>query len=197
MYKKVLGMAIISASMLMVGCAGFKANKLPQVKADDLHFASAKKTKVFSRWNIESHSSLANEQAKAMGAALHKKYFDDAIKATDCCIIVEGPNDADVVVDGKAVDENNPAAVIPAFITGLSLFTIPSWMTAKVHIYASAKTNTAAKSYELQDSVTMVQWLPMIIAMPFTGTPIKAGKEVDENTYKNLVLNMKNDGLFQ
>lgn len=196
MYKKVLSLTIVSASMLMVGCAGFKANNLPQVKAEDLHFASAKKTKVFSRWTIESNSSLANEQAKTMGAALHKKYFDDAIKATDCCLIVEGPNDADVVVDGKAIDESNPAAVIPAFITGLSLFTIPSWVTAKVHISASAKTNSASQSYELQDSMTMVQWLPMIVALPFTGSPIKAGKEVDENTYKNLVLKMKNDGLL-
>lgn len=196
MYKKVLSSVIISASILMVGCAGFKENNLPQVKADDLHFASTKKTKVYSRWVVETKSSSANEQAKAMVAALHKKYFDDAIQSADCCLLVEGPADADVVVDGKMFDESNPAALIPAFITGLSLYTIPSWVTSKVHIAAAVKSKTASQSYELNDSMTMVQWLPMIVALPFKGSPIKAEKEVNENTYKNLVLKMKNDGLL-
>ena len=88
------------------------------------------------------------------------------------------------------------AAVIPAFITGLTLFVIPSWATSHVHIAADVKAKNSNNSYELRDSMVMVQWLPMIFAMPFTGTPIKIEKEVGENTYRSLILKMKNNGAF-
>lgn len=194
MSKKLLGAVVVGASVLLAGCAGFKANKLAQVSAEELKSSSAKKTKVFSRWTVETKSK--NEQAKVMIAALHKKHFENAIASADCCILVEGPTEADVVIEGKAFDEANPAALIPAFITGLSLYTIPSWVTATTHISASVKNKTLSQSYELNDSMTLVQWLPMIVALPFKGSPFKAENDVAENTYKNLVLNMKKDGLI-
>lgn len=197
MYKKLVLSVALGSTLLMSGCVAFRANNLAEVSPNDLQFAAANKTKVFSRWSVESNSTMVNDQMKAAGAAIHKKYFDDAISATNCCVIVEGPAEADVVVDGKAFNENSPAAILPAFITGFSLFTIPSWATAKVHIAAQVKSAGATRAYDLQDSMTMVQWLPMIFAMPFVDNPMKAGKLVDENTYRTLVLRMKTDGLLK
>lgn len=195
MYQRVVVIALFT--LMMSGCAGFKANNLPVVAPSELTFDSGHKTKVFSRWSLETKSTLVNEQMKAAGAAVHKKYFEDAINNSGCCVLVEGPTEAEVIVDGKAIAENNPAAMIPAVITGLSLFTIPSWVTATNHIKVEAKKAGQAKTYDLKDSMTMVQWLPMIVAMPFRESPLKAGKALDENVHSNLLVGMKEDGILQ
>lgn len=194
MYKKITLVSILGASVIASGCAGFKENNLTEVSKSDIQITQGEKVKVFSRWSLVNHSSLANDQVNAAGAAIHKKNFENALAESNCCIIVEGPTEADVVVDGKAYNENNAAAVIPAFITGLSLFIIPSWVTGKVHITAEVTANKTSSNYDLKDSMTMVQWLPMVFVMPFKGSPIKAGQEVDANTYRTLVLKMKNEG---
>lgn len=193
-----LKIAFISVlSLAITGCASFRSYSLPVVAPSDIAFNSTQKPKVFSRWSIETNSKMTNDQMKAAGAAVHKKYFDDAITKSGCCILVEGPTEADIVVDGKAVAENNPAAMIPAFITGFSLYTIPSWVTVKAHIKVEAKKASQTKKYALQDSMTMVQWLPLVVLMPFKNNPIKEGKAVDENVYNNLIYRMKRDGLLQ
>lgn len=77
----------------------------------------------------------------------------------------------------------------------LSLYTIPSWATIKVHVTANAKKADKTYIYDVSDSMTMVQWLPMIFAFPFAN-PFSVGKEVDSNTYNALVLKMKADGIL-
>lgn len=196
MYPKILTTAALTAMLMVSGCAAFKANQLPTVTAKDLGTPAETKTKVFSRWNVQSNSSLLNEQGKAAVAAIQKKNFEMALNSSGCCVIVEGPTEADVVINGTSFAENNPAAMIPAFITGLSLYTIPSWVTAKIHLGAEVKKGETTRNYDVQDSMTMVQWLPMIFAMPFKGSALKTAKEVDENTHKSLVLKIKQDGLI-
>lgn len=187
---------VVLASLLATGCASFRTNELPVVKPAELASAAGTKTRVFSRWSVEGKSAPTNEQMKAAGAAVHKKYFEEAITRSGCCVLVEGPTEAELVVDGRALAENNPAAMVPALITGLSLYTIPSWITARTHIRVEAKGAGLVKHYDLQDGMTMVQWLPMVLAMPFRTNPIKEGKSVDENVYNNLVVGMKKDGLL-
>lgn len=193
--KKIIAISL-SAVLMTSGCASFKANNLPVVDQSKMMVKNTNKTKVFSRWSIVSDDASVSEQLKSAGAAVHKSYFETAIKESDCCILVEGPTEADIIVDGKAFNENNAAALIPAFITGLSLYTIPSWVTAKIHIEVKAESGSLKKTYDLSDSFTLVQWLPMIFALPFTGGPIENGKAVDLNTYRNLVVNMTSDGYF-
>lgn len=189
-------LVVLSLAFAATGCATFPKHNLPVVTQADLASTAPAKTRVFSRWSMVSNSSLVNDQMKAAGAAIHKKYFDDAITRSGCCVLVEGPTEADVVVDGKALAENNPAAMIPAVITGLSLYTIPSWVTATTHIQVDAKKGDASKSYDVSDSLKMVQWLPMVFAMPFRDSVMKTGKSLDENVYNNLLLGMKKDGLI-
>ena len=196
MYKKIAIVSLMSASLITSGCAGFKEHNLSEVSKDDIKISSENKVKLFSRWTLINNSSIANDQINAAGAAIHKKNFENALSESNCCIIVESPSEADVIVDGKGYNDNNMAAVFPAFITGLTLFVIPSWATAKFHISAEVKSKSESESYELKDSMTMVQWLPMIFVMPFTGTPFKAEKEVGENTYRSLVFKMKQEGFL-
>lgn len=193
---KKIGSLVLVSVLLTSGCAVFRENNLPIIDDANYKFENQQKVKVFSRWSINTDNSFANDQTKAAGSAIHKDMFEKAISESGCCTVVEGPDQADVVVTGVALDENNPAAMIPAFITGLSLFTIPSWATATIHIQVEAKSDKKTRTYDLSDSMTMVQWLPMIFVLPFTGTPIEAGKEIDANIYRNLVVKMQEDDLL-
>jgi hypothetical protein len=195
MYKKVSLVSVLSAALISSGCAGFRENNLKEVSKSDIQITSDQKVKVFSRWELVGDSS--NEQMKAAVAAIHKKNFETALAESNCCITVEGPTEADVVVDGKAYNDNTAAAVIPAIFTGLTLYVIPSWVTSHFHIAADVKTQKSENNYELKDSMVMVQWLPMVFVLPFKGSPLKMEKEVGENTYRSLVLKMKNSGVLE
>ena len=48
----------------------------------------------------------------------------------------------------------------------------------------------------MSDSATMVMWLPMLLAMPFSDNPMKVERDIYQNTYRTLVARMKNDGLL-
>ncbi|RZI86613.1 MAG: hypothetical protein EOP38_00605 [Rubrivivax sp.] len=196
MLKKLSLTALSAAVLLMSGCAGFPANDLARLPVKDLRIASATKTKVFSRWSLDKASDT-NGQMTAAIAAVNKKRFEDALATSECCTLVESPDAADLVVDGTVINENNPAAIIPAIITGLSLYTIPSWVTVTVHITANAKNGATTRSYDLKDSLTMVQWLPMLFAMPFTTNPFSGEKEMTDNAFNTLVAKIKADGLLK
>lgn len=173
------------------------SNNLKTIPKSDIAFNSNVKTKVYSQWTFESVNSQPSETIKVASAAISKKAFEDALKESNCCVIVDSRNEADVIVDGKAFGENNAAAMIPAFITGLSLYTIPSWVTGKIHIQTKISTGSTTKEYDLADSIKMYQWLPLIFVVPFKGNAITTAKEVDANTYRNLVNNMKVDGFLK
>lgn len=191
--KKIGLIAVAGMLVVLQGCAGFSGNKIDKVGADQLRTASTKKVKVFSRWAFKTDSS--NEQINAANAAIYKKRFEEVLAAADCCSIVEGPTEADLIVDGAGHDENSKAAMIPALITGFSLYTIPSWVTINFHVTANAQKGTVKRTYDVSDSMTMVQWLPMALAFPFAN-PFPMEKELADNVIRNLILKMKRDALL-
>lgn len=191
MYVDVRKIALVSATVLATGCASFQAHNLPVVQDSEYKVTSAEKVKVFSRWKVETKSSVVNQDA---AAAIYKSAFENEIKKSGCCEIVEGPTEAILVVDGTAVDHSNAAALVPAVITGLSLYTIPSWVTQTIDIKVNAKSGDKSSTYQLKDSFTLVQWLPMMFAFPFTGGPGANGEELNANTYRNLIVQLKKDG---
>jgi len=189
--------ALLLAVFMLQGCAGFRSNRLPQLTAEQIHFSSTPKTRVFSRWNLVIASGKTiSDNARVASSAIIKKNFETAINASGCCVIVERLDQADVVVDGTRINENNPAALAAAMLTGLSLYTIPSWMTDTVHLTATAKKGDKTTSYDVSDSMVMVQWLPMALMFPFSG-PFETEKSVTANTFSTLVVQMNNDGVFK
>lgn len=190
MVKKIASLFVLFTVVLSSGCASFKAHNLPEVADSEYQISASEKTKVFSRWSFETTSSVINKDA---AAAIHKSAFEKAVQESGCCEIVEGPTQADLVVDGTIKDHSDSAVLIPAVITGLSLYTIPSWVTETVDLKVSAESGDKKNSYELKDSFKMVQWLPMMFVFPFTGGPVKNSEELRSNTYKNLVLELRGD----
>jgi hypothetical protein len=193
MVKNVVSSLLVSACVVASGCASFKANNLPSVSASNYQLSVPEKTKVFSRWSFDTTSSLVNKDA---AAAIHKSFFEQAITESGCCDIVEGPTEASLIIDGIVKDHSSSAVLIPAFITGFSLYTIPSWVTETVDLKVSANAGSKKNDYELNDSFKLVQWLPMIFAFPFTGGPTENSKELKTNTYKNLVIQLRNDNFL-
>ncbi len=57
--------------------------------------------------------------------------------------------------------------MVPAIITGLSFYTIPSWATENYEVVANVTKGTRAKEYRIEDSAKIVQWLPMVFVFPF------------------------------
>ena len=85
--------------------------------------------------------------------------------------------------------------ISPAFITGFSFWTIPSWATDNFEV--SCKVSTAdgkTYDYKLKDSTTLVSWLPMIVVSPFK--PITDIAELRKNIYKNVIIKMQEDGIL-
>lgn len=89
--------------------------------------------------------------------------------------------------------KRNGAAVIPAFITGLSLYTIPSWQTQKYELKANlTDRKNIDYSYKSNDHTRLVQWLPMIFAFPFA-MPFTAHETLTERMYADLMYKMNQD----
>ena len=194
MYKKFL--TVICSTILVTGCVGFKANNLPEVTSSEFDLSSNTKTKIFSRWVVISENEYAIESNKEWFAIEHKEHFEEAIASSNCCVVVEDATEANVIVDGTAYLQDAGLTIIPAFLTGISLHVIPSWYTNEVHISVEAKVGDNTTSYDLKDTSKSVHWLPLIFAMPFTGSDSSVGESVEVNTHKNLILQMKSDGVL-
>jgi hypothetical protein len=99
--------------------------------------------------------------------------------------------DVDMLNHGNAA-----AAAISGFITGFSFFTIPGFANDNYKLTATARTSSGkSRQYVLEDGVTTVFWLPMIVATPFA-FPTQVIPKVQGNMYRNLIQNMENDGVL-
>lgn len=181
---KTSALTLAAALALTSGCAAFKANDLPTLDSSSYAVQNQQPVKVFSTWQARE------------GGNLHKTYFNAALRGAGCCEIVETAEQADLVVTGVSVDESNPGANLFAALSGFTFGVIPAWATLHVHLRVTATESEQQHKYDLADKATMVIWLPMLLAMPFTGNPLDVEQEVHHNTYRNLVARMKNDGLL-
>jgi hypothetical protein len=115
-----------------------------------------------------------------------------------CCILVDQTNEADVVLEGLFINESNEAAQLYYYITRMAVAAIiPAWVNIKSHIQANVEKGNKTYNYDLQDSLLKVSWAPLMFAFPFTKkNPITAEGEMNQNLYANLLLKMKEDGIF-
>jgi hypothetical protein len=81
-------------------------------------------------------------------------------------------------------------------ICGLTLFTIPVWITDNYKVTVTV-TTPEGKRYEyiFDDAITTVMWLPFVFVLPFK-SPNKESIDVRKNIYRNLILKMQQDGLL-
>lgn len=191
MFKKLIITVLIGS--MMSGCAGFRENNLAQVKPEDMQMKTATKTKVFTQWSIHT----AQKAAYAGPAAVNKEIFEKILIGCGCCDVVQNANEAEVIVTGETYPEAaGGTGKLGAVITGATLYVIPSWITTGRHISAVVKKGEVTRSYDLHDSMTMVQWFPMALLFPFAN-PMSMENEVVKNVYDTLLVNLKQDKFFK
>ncbi len=181
--------------LLFTGCASFPGNNLPNV---------GKLPPLTESTNKPSASYSFSSWVDLFGKKEHQENIRKQLEDEFLSVLRESrhfasltPNDqGEINIEVRLVNSGNPAVMIPAFITGLSLYTIPSWATDTYTITAKVKAiDGKIHTYNLKDSMTTVQWLPMIVVAPFKNM-VSVSKEVRRNIWKNLILKMQEDGVL-
>jgi hypothetical protein len=182
-------------SLLATSCATFPNNRLPKVAAQ----APANVKKVPVTYSMKAGHNLTGSRTE-YGAEQVKKLQSPLAAALEesgrFSSVREGKGGA-VHVDVDMLNHGNAAAAaISGFITGFSFFTIPGFANDNYKLTATARTSSGkSRQYVLEDGVTTVFWLPMIIATPFA-FPTQVIPKVQGNMYRNLIQNMENDGIL-
>jgi hypothetical protein len=189
-FKKI----IISTQVffLLNGCVIFKGNNLQKIELNQLEESSTRKKKIYVHWEMDffpiAHSNINYVDREVL--------FKQALKDSKCCELVKKKSEADLIFEGKAYDQRNPARFVGFLISAFTAYIIPSWHVAKIFVTAEVKEGEKTFHYEVADSMTTVIWLPLVIATPFAYNFDKTHKDILENSYRSVLLKMKNDLLF-
>lgn len=188
-------LVLVVVLTLLSGCAVFEGGKVPKTTLASYEGDSnAKPTIAYSSTAMGGLSKVQKlpdtTQSVIEGellAVLEEANYFSRISKVD--------ESADIKLDVVLTNSGNPAAMIPALITGFSLYTIPSWATDNFNLVVKAERKDGMiKEYTLADSTTLVQWLPMIFVMPAKNFSLVP--EVRKNMYRKVLDDMKNDGFF-
>ena len=105
--------------------------------------------------------------------------------------------DYDIKLKIHVQNSFNKAVQIPAFISGLSLFIIPSWGDDSYTLCVEALgANGLTKTYRLEANVTTIVWLPFALARPFVDMPAQCVETITSANWRELRTRMENDGFF-
>jgi hypothetical protein len=188
----------ILAVVLMVtisGCAVFDGGQVPKTTLSAYEGNDASKPTLSYSSTAMGGLSSTKELPEA-GQSIIEGELLSVLESSDYFSRISKKDEsADVSIEVTLTNSGNPAAMIPAFITGLSLYTIPSWATDNFNLIAKVERQDGLKKeYTLADSATLVQWLPMIFVFPAKNFSVIP--DVRKNMYKKVLSDMKEDGFF-
>lgn len=180
--------------IMFTGCISFPKNQLPIADLPKPSEEDKKPTVTYSftsgfDWiEKREHNQMVNDELA--------KEFAEVLKETGYFGAIDRAGDGDLNMRVRLVIKDNPLAIIPATITGFTLFIIPSWTTTHYHITVVVQDgNKKEFNYQLSDAVKNIAWLPLVVAMPFM-YPKNVTKEIRKNIWRNLILKMQADGLL-
>lgn len=192
MHRFVKIIFIFVAPLLLSSCVIFKGSNLEKIEPKQINSALSKKKKIYVRWEFDflpmAHSNLTYDA--------RERLFEKVLEESNCCELVKKKSEADLIFEGKAYDKRNPTRFVGFLASVVTVYIIPSWHTAKIFVSADIKNGQKNRHYETMDSMTTAIWLPFIVATPFAYDFDKTHKEILENSFRSLLLQMKNDSLF-
>lgn len=185
---------ILAVSYTATGCASFKMNMLPEIGTlPPLPSETVKPTVTYS-FTSSADMFTKTESQEFMRKKMAEEFAEVLRESGYFASVSEAVSGGEVHIQTHLLNSGNPAALIPAFITGYSGFLIPSWSTDKWIMTAKVTTSDNQEySYTLDDASIMFQWLPAILFTPFMH-PLQVTGEVRRNIYKNLITQMQRDG---
>lgn len=200
MYKYKHSIIMLAMSLVCIwiaGCASFSKARLPEI--GQLQPPADTSQAVIASYNFTSGSDLGggrNEFTQNIKQLLEQEFVDQLKESGYFTSLSSGKGgriqiDADMLNYGSGV-----SAMISGIIGGLSLTTIPSWVTDNYKVTVKVKSTEGKEvDYVLDDAITTVIWFPLIVATPFK-SPNKVSADVRKKIYKNLILKMQQDGLL-
>jgi len=184
----------LSFVVLLSGCAVFDGGNVPNATLSPAENGVQKPTLSYSSTSFSGLATV-DKSPEATQTIIENELISQLEESDYFNSIAKKDDTADITLDVKLTNTGDPAAMIPALITGLSLYTIPSWATDNFDLVATAKRKDGLeKEYVLADSTTIVQWLPMIVAFPFNNFSVVP--DVRKNMYRKVLSDMKADGFF-
>jgi len=184
--------SILMTLSLLSGCVIFKGNNLVKIDPKQIGAASSNKKKIYVHWDFDfvpiAYSNMTYDD--------RSRLFERVLEESNCCELVKKKAEADIIFEGKAYDQRNPARFVGWLITVATLYIVPSWHVAKIFVTADVKDGKQTRHYEATDSMTTAIWLPFIVATPFAYDFDKTQKEILENSFRSLLLQIKNDSIF-
>jgi hypothetical protein len=179
----------------LAGCASFKKNQLHIVGVLPSPSSENKKhnlTYTFTSWVDDGH--LEKEKNRVQ---VYADEFTSVLNDSGYFSILEPGDGRDIRIQAVLlVSYSGGLLRVGTGLTCMTLGLLPSWTT--VTYKATVKVTTLkGKDYEyiLEDRVTEVRWFAMIFVAA-SRKPGEVSSEVRKNMYKNLLLQMKNDGVL-
>ncbi len=188
----------VLAVVLMVavsGCAVFDGGKVPTTTLSAYeNNGDSKPTLSYS--SIAMGGLSSTKKLPEAGQSIIEGELLSVLESSDYFSRISKQDEsAEISIEVTLTNSGNPAAMIPAVITGLSLYAIPSWATDNFDLVAKVERQDGLKKeYILADSTTLVQWLPMIFVFPAKNFSVVP--DVRKNMYKKVLSDMKEDGFF-
>ncbi len=184
---------VIFLMAVMSGCAVFDGGQVPKTTLSTYE-GDEKLTLSYSS-NAMGGLSSAKDLPESAQSIVEGELLSVLEESDYFSRISKKDSSADISIETTLTNSGNPAALIPALVTGFSLYTIPSWATDNFDLVAIVERKDGLKKeYVLADSTTLVQWLPMIFAFPAKNFSVIP--EVRKNMYRKVLTDMKNDGFF-
>lgn len=191
----VRGLLLLACTLSFSGCAVFNGQNVPMTVLTPLEKSEQQKPSV--AYDISAMSGLVtvDKSPEHIQSIIAGEFLQTLEQSNYFGRIAKNDGQADISLSIQVKNTGTPVAMIPALITGLSLYTIPSWATDTFEVTATAKNKQGlSKQYVLTDSTTLVQWLPMVFVFPFKNFAVVP--EVRKNMYRNILAKMKDDGFL-
>ncbi|MFT6600086.1 MAG: hypothetical protein ACJATD_000935 [Alloalcanivorax sp.] len=187
MFKMKMPVLLIVTSLLATGCARFQAHQVSEV---DLAGRESDRTSSgYMTYTIDKRATYG-----ALGTyeeSLESAMRDRGWRLRQSEVPIK---DAPHMYVNVSLSKD-PAALLPAMLTGFTLYTVPSWETSNYKVTAQVITKSKEREeyfYEVKDKITLVQWLPMVLAFPFA-YPFSAEEETLSRMYKNIAMKIDQD----
>jgi len=187
--------SIVLLACIQSGCAIFDGNKIPDVDFVPPALSGDQRPTVSYEMAAQSRRNGVESPSEAVRSQLEIELLDVLHLSDYFSRVARSDNTADLQLQVAFSEESNPAAMVGAVITGLSLYTIPSWMTSTFEITLTAESASGlSNTYTVSDSATLVQWLPMAFVFPFKNFSVLT--EMRKNMFRTLIVQMQEDGLL-
>jgi len=180
------------------GCASFPKHRVPEV--GEIPPPADQSQTVNASYRFSSGSDMGvggrREHPENVRQRLEKE-FVAVLKDSGYFAQLRSGQEGGMSIKADLLNYGNAiCAAIGGSISGMTLLTVPAWATDNYKLQVTVVTSQGKRTeYVLDDAMTSVFWLPLIVATPFKA-PGKVGRQVRTNMYKALILKMQEDGIL-